>query len=104
MENRKSQDQAEALRAYKEEEGFQEYVSVLDLPPRSEVHESSKKQTKWKLNILWIRFLFILLILLIAVFLSQPYWGEWFGTFQSENPIIIDEQPLHDEVTVERNE
>lgn len=99
MEKVPKQDQAETLRTYKREGGFEEDISVLDLPPRSEVHQSKPKKTKWKLNILWLRFLFILLIIIISVFLSYPYWGEWFE--RSDPMMIMDEKPLHEEVTVE---
>ncbi|MBA2173840.1 hypothetical protein H0266_02900 [Halobacillus locisalis] len=94
-----SKDQAESLRTYKEEGGFKEGMDVLDLPPRSEVHQQRTKKTKWKISSMWIRFLFLWFVIIAAILLSFPYWDRWFGS--SENPSIIEEHPLHEQVTVD---
>ncbi|WP_079479922.1 hypothetical protein [Halobacillus salinus] len=99
MEETDRKDQAESLRAYTEQGNFKEEVSALDLPPRSEVHNQKQKKAKWRLNTLWIRFLFLIFIIIISLFLTYSYWDEWFG--RSDSPVIVEEQQLHDEVEVQ---
>lgn len=94
-----SKDQADSLRNYKEEGGYREEMDVLDLPPRSEVHQQSVRRTKWKFSTVWIRFLFLLFLIIAAILLSLPYWDQWFDS--SEDSSIIEEKPLHEQVKVD---
>ncbi|SDP44812.1 hypothetical protein [Halobacillus aidingensis] len=97
-----SEDQAEKLRGNTEDGGFEnEELDILDLPPRKNVHEGRKEKTRWRVNAIWMRFLFVILLILIIVILSYPYWDVWFGqTFPK--PAIIEESPYHEQITVER--
>ncbi|MYL48431.1 hypothetical protein GLV98_03005 [Halobacillus litoralis] len=101
-EQRSTEDQPEKSRGYSEDVGFEkEELDVLELPPRKDVHEGSKEKTRWRLNTIWMRFLFVVLLILIVVILSYPYWDEWFGqTFQK--PALLEETPYHEQITVER--
>ncbi|GAA5415398.1 hypothetical protein Pryu01_00422 [Paraliobacillus ryukyuensis] len=79
-------DQAENLRRHMEEseqdaheQAFnQADINVLDLPPRSEVHQNKKKKTRWKFNQLFLRFLIFLFVLVIILVVTYPYWGKEF--------------------------
>ncbi|MGV2620312.1 hypothetical protein QRD89_10320 [Halobacillus sp. ACCC02827] len=96
----KEKDQAEQLRSYAEKEQFQETEpDVLNLPPRRDTHDSKQSKTKWKVGTLWIRFLLLVFIILICVWLSYPYWDQWF-----EHSILDPSQPeyQHQKVTVDR--
>ncbi|MCA0982990.1 hypothetical protein LCL89_02895 [Halobacillus yeomjeoni] len=79
-------------------------TSVLDLPPRSELHaqKSTKKKTKRKPSTIWLRFLFFVFILLVCMILSYNYWDDWIKELDPE-PVSGEKQPLHEEVTVEQN-
>ena len=94
-----SNDQADSLRTYKEEGGYSEEMDVLDLPPRSEVHQQNVKRAKWKFSSMWVRFLFLLFLIITAILLSLPYWDQWFDS--SDDPSMIEEKPLHEQVTVD---
>ncbi|RDY70124.1 hypothetical protein ACJA3J_11505 [Halobacillus sp. SY10] len=97
-----SEEQGENLRGNTEDGGFEnEELDILDLPPRKDVHEGRKEKTRWRVNAIWMRFLFVILLILIIVILSYPYWDVWFGqTFPK--PDIIEESPYHEQITVER--
>ncbi|MYL71237.1 hypothetical protein GLW00_10250 [Halobacillus litoralis] len=101
-EQHSSKEQREQMRNDKEDGGYEEEeFDILDLPPRKDVHEGRKEKTRWKVNAIWMRFLFVVLLILIIVMLSFPYWDVWFGqTFPK--PGFIEESPYHEQITVER--
>ncbi len=51
-------------------------VDILNLPPRSNVHDDKKKKTKWKISFLFIRFLLVLFLIIVALILTYNKWGD----------------------------
>ncbi|WP_226579429.1 hypothetical protein [Halobacillus litoralis] len=75
---------------------------VLNLPPRKKVHQQGSKKNNGRVSNFWIRLLFIIFIVLIAVILSYQYWDEWFGSSVFNSNVIEDQTPYHQKITVER--
>ncbi|MCA1022704.1 MULTISPECIES: hypothetical protein [Halobacillus] len=80
----------------------QEELDVLDLPPRQAVHTNRMGRVKWKVSTAWIRFWFIVFIVLICFVLSYPFWGEWFEGISFQPLELNEKAPNHEEITVER--
>ncbi|SEN42002.1 hypothetical protein SAMN04488134_10138 [Amphibacillus marinus] len=63
-------------------------IDVLNLPPRSQVHDEENARLKWKVSYAFVRFFVIIFILIVVLVLTFNYWGEHF--FPSSSP---SEQP-----------
>ncbi|MFB1050466.1 hypothetical protein [Paraliobacillus sp. JSM ZJ581] len=80
----KQEDQAANLREHmkhkdpidQNEEIEHKEIDVLDLPPRSEIHQGKSKKTRWKINLIFLRFLFLLFIIVIILVITYQYWGK----------------------------
>lgn len=114
----KQDDQATNLREHmKNKELFDENevvepieIDVLDLPPRSEIHQNKSKKTRLKINLIFLRFLLILFLLIIILVITYQYWGKDFleQTIQTnaKNPsaetvqVVSPKEKLSEEVTV----
>lgn len=57
-------------------ENNQPIIDVLNLPPRTEVHKSQSKKMKIKIKSPVTRFVFILLIISVIIFLAYYYLGD----------------------------
>lgn len=57
-------------------------IDVLNLQPRTEVHKSNSKKIKVKIKSPTVRFIFVLLIISIIVFLAYYYLGEDLSIFE----------------------
>ncbi|UOQ93611.1 hypothetical protein MUO14_00955 [Halobacillus shinanisalinarum] len=77
-------------------------VNVLRLPPRNELHKKEQAQNNWKLSKIWLRFLVLVFILIIFVFLSSQYWNLWFG--ETHDLDRTDVPYYHEEITIERKD
>ncbi|ANB61833.1 LysM peptidoglycan-binding domain-containing protein [Anoxybacteroides amylolyticum] len=87
-------DQAEQLRKQMEEK---KEPDVLSLPPRSEVHKSKEKKTKWKIKYPLVRLLLLFFILLPFVIFAIYYMGDKrtiapIKKSESYEPIAIEEK------------
>ncbi|MDC3415407.1 LysM peptidoglycan-binding domain-containing protein [Aquibacillus salsiterrae] len=51
-------------------------LSVLDLPPRKEVHVNNKTRMKWKISFSLVRLLFVLFLFIVLVVLTYQIWGK----------------------------
>ncbi|GGJ59977.1 peptidase M23 [Anoxybacillus voinovskiensis] len=100
-------DQAEQLR--KQMEGKTEEnkePDVLSLPPRSEVHKTKEKKTKWKIKYPLVRLLLLFFILLPLVIFAIYYMGDKrtvapIKKSESYEPIALDEKtPPKEEMPV----
>ncbi|HLR60612.1 MAG TPA: hypothetical protein VK094_09100 [Pseudogracilibacillus sp.] len=60
----------------KEQEDTEPIIDVLNLPPRSDVHKSKPKRMKMKINSPIARFVFVLLIISVIIFLAYYYLGD----------------------------
>lgn len=120
---KENKDQAEKLRtqiedhhsSMQEEPSFQHFnqskIDVLDLPPRSEVHGEKKSKVRWKINLIFLRFLLLLFLLIIVLVVTYQYWGKDFFeaalTPQATNSagetvrVVSLESKLSEELTVE---
>ncbi|WP_017472218.1 hypothetical protein [Amphibacillus jilinensis] len=56
----------------------QEDIDVLNLPPRSEVHDEKSSRVKWKVSYALIRLFAILFIIIVVLILTFNYWGSYF--------------------------
>ncbi|WP_138416903.1 hypothetical protein [Aquibacillus sediminis] len=54
----------------------QQDVNILNLPPRSQVHEDKKTKVKWKISYPLVRLLLILFILIVMLLLTYQLWGK----------------------------
>ncbi|CQR46719.1 hypothetical protein BN1058_00992 [Paraliobacillus sp. PM-2] len=110
-------DQAANLREHMQHENAedpndlaQENINVLELPPRKEIHQDKNKKTKWKINLIFLRFLLLLFLLVIILVVTYQYWGKDFldKTVQDhqKNPagetvqVVSPTKKLSEEVTV----
>ncbi|MBN8234726.1 hypothetical protein JF544_05675 [Halobacillus kuroshimensis] len=84
------------------EEKEQKDLDVLGLPPRQEVHTSRTGRVRWKVSTAWIRFWFIVFIVLICFVFSYPLWGEWLKGISFQPLNLNEKAPYHEEITVER--
>ncbi len=75
MHHDQRDDQAASLRNQVEQQQTN-YDDVHSLPPRSEVHQSRKTKSKWKISFPFIRFILILFIVIILLLLTVNLWGE----------------------------
>lgn len=57
-------------------EDKQPTIDILDLPPRKEVHKSSSKKFKLKVKSPIVRFIFVLLLIGVIIFLAYYYLGD----------------------------
>ncbi len=57
-------------------------IDVLNLQPRTEVHKSNSKKIKVKIKSPTVRFIFVLLIISIIVFLAYYYLGDDLSIFE----------------------
>lgn len=55
---------------------FEREMDVLNLPPRKEVHSRNPSRAKLKLNAPFIRFIFVVIILIGVVSGAYFVWGE----------------------------
>ena len=52
-------------------------ADILNLPPRSHVHDDKNKKTKWKISFLFVRFLLVLFLIIVTLILTyNNWWGE----------------------------
>ncbi len=59
-----------------EKEDTQPIIDVINLPPRTDVHKSKSKRMKVKINSPITRFVFVLLIISVIIFLAYYYLGD----------------------------
>lgn len=72
-----------------EQKNTSDGVNVLNLPPRSKVHEDKKTGIKWKISFPLVRLLVVLFILIVILVLTYQLWGK----DMIESPIT--EQPFN---------
>ncbi|WP_067836601.1 hypothetical protein [Amphibacillus sediminis] len=53
-------------------------LDVLNLPPRSEVHDAQSAKVRWKVSYSLIRLLVVFFILIVILILTFNYWGDYF--------------------------
>jgi len=53
-------------------------IDILNLPPRSVVHEDSKTKFKWKLNLGFVRFVLVLILIFAILALTYEQWSDYF--------------------------
>ncbi|MBU5594247.1 hypothetical protein KQI76_03640 [Amphibacillus sp. MSJ-3] len=59
-------------------DGVPDDIDVLNLPPRSVVHDEKRTKLKWKISIAFIRFIAILFFITVILVLTYNYWGNYF--------------------------
>lgn len=79
----------------------EEHVSVLDLPPRSQVHDNKKTRFKWKISFPLVRLLFVVFIIIIILVLTYQIWGK---DLIKINDTKLSENPASQEVTIVDNQ
>ncbi|MBM7542496.1 hypothetical protein [Amphibacillus cookii] len=63
----------------------QEDIDVLNLPPRSVVHDEKSSRVKWKVSYALIRLFAILFIIIVVLVLTFNYWGNYFFQFNNSS-------------------
>lgn len=63
-------------RSIEKYEDIQSTIDILDLPPRTEVHKSNTRKLKVKIKSPIVRFIFVLLLISVIIFLAYYYLGD----------------------------
>lgn len=53
-------------------------IDVLNLPPRSTVHDEKKAKFQWKISFAFVRFFAILFVIIVILVLTYDYWADYF--------------------------
>ncbi|MCZ0701838.1 hypothetical protein J2T56_000387 [Natronobacillus azotifigens] len=54
-------------------------MDVLNLPPRSEIHDEKRAKTRLKISIALVRLLVVLFLIIVGIVLTYHFWGDLFS-------------------------
>ncbi|SDB91508.1 hypothetical protein SAMN05421734_102442 [Pelagirhabdus alkalitolerans] len=66
-------------------------MDLLNLPPRSEVHDEKEQKVRWKFSYALIRFVVVIFFIIVAILLSYHYWGDLFYNSDTMNELRADQ-------------
>lgn len=73
-----NQNQSEDIKPKMNFDPDTDEIDILNLPPRSVVHEDSKMKFKWKISLGFVRFILVLILILAILALTFEQWSDYF--------------------------